>query len=51
MKPEDDIASLIDHTLLRPNATEKEIRNLCREAREHGFAAVCVNPVWVSLCR
>jgi len=51
MKPEDDIASLIDHTLLRPDATDKEIRNLCREAREHGFAAVCVNPVWVNLCR
>jgi deoxyribose-phosphate aldolase len=50
MKPEDDIASLIDHTLLKPDTTEKEIRNLCREAREHGFAAVCVNPIWVSLC-
>ncbi len=50
MKPEDDIAARIDHTLLRPDATDKEIRNLCREAREHGFAAVCVNPVWVNLC-
>ncbi len=51
MKPEDDIASRIDHTLLKPDATDEEIRNLCREAREHGFAAVCVNPIWVSLCR
>lgn len=51
MKPKDDIASRIDHTLLKPDATDREIRNLCREAREHGFAAVCVNPVWVSLCR
>lgn len=51
MKPEDDIAARIDHTLLRPDATGEEIRNLCREAREYGFAAVCVNPVWVNLCR
>ncbi len=51
MKPGDDIASRIDHTLLKANATEDEIRNLCREAREYGFAAVCVNPVWVNLCR
>lgn len=51
MKPEDDIASRIDHTLLKPDATDEEIRNLCREAREHSFAAVCVNPVWVNLCR
>ena len=51
MKPGDDIASRIDHTLLKADATEDEIRDLCREAREYGFAAVCVNPVWVSLCR
>ena len=43
-------ASLIDHTLLKPTATADQIRQLCAEAREHRFAAVCVNPVWVSLC-
>lgn len=51
MKPGDDIASRIDHTHLKPDATEDDIRNLCREAREYGFAAACVNPVWVNLCR
>jgi deoxyribose-phosphate aldolase len=48
-RPE-SIASLIDHTLLRPEATREQIRRLCREALGHGFAAVCVNPVWVPLC-
>jgi deoxyribose-phosphate aldolase len=43
-------ASLIDHTLLKPTATADQIRQLCAEAREYGFAAVCVNPVWVPLC-
>jgi deoxyribose-phosphate aldolase len=43
------IASLIDHTLLRADATEAEIRQLCAEAREYGFASVCVNPYWVPL--
>ena len=45
-----DPASLIDHTLLKPTATADQIRQLCAEAREHRFAAVCVNPVWVPLC-
>jgi deoxyribose-phosphate aldolase len=45
-----DPASLIDHTLLKPTATADQIRQLCAEAREHKFAAVCVNPVWVPLC-
>jgi deoxyribose-phosphate aldolase len=40
----------IDHTLLRPEATEDQIDDLCREAREHGFATVCVNPAWVGSC-
>ncbi len=44
------IAKLIDHTLLKPQATEDDIRKLCAEAREYGFASVCVNPYWVSLC-
>ena len=43
------IAALIDHTLLKPQATGADIRRLCQEAREHGFAAVCVNPYWVRL--
>lgn len=42
-----DIASSIDHTLLKPEATEAEIEQLCREAAEYGFASVCVNPGWV----
>jgi len=41
------IAPLIDHTLLKATATRSEIRNLCAEAVEHGFGAVCVNGVWV----
>ncbi|MGC8780578.1 MAG: deoxyribose-phosphate aldolase, partial [Anaerolineae bacterium] len=45
-----DPAALIDHTLLKPTATAAQIRQLCAEARGYGFAAVCVNPVWVALC-
>jgi len=44
------VAGLIDHTLLKPDATRKDIEQLCREAAEHHFATVCVNPTWVSLC-
>jgi deoxyribose-phosphate aldolase len=42
-----DWASLIDHTLLKPEATESDIRKLCDEAAQFGFASVCVNPGWV----
>ncbi|MBI4261301.1 MAG: deoxyribose-phosphate aldolase [Actinobacteria bacterium] len=42
-----DLAPFIDHTLLKPDATAEEIDRLCAEAREFGFAAVCVNPTWV----
>jgi deoxyribose-phosphate aldolase len=45
-----ELARLIDHTLLKPEATETQIRTLCAEARQYQFAAVCVNPSWVSLC-
>ena len=45
-----DIARLIDHTLLKPEASRAQIEALCGEAREHGFATVCVNPAWVGLC-
>ncbi len=41
------IAALIDHTLLKPEAAERDIAALCREAREFGFASVCINPYWV----
>jgi deoxyribose-phosphate aldolase len=44
------IADFIDHTLLKPEATRAEVEKLCAEAATHRFAAVCVNPVWVSLC-
>jgi deoxyribose-phosphate aldolase len=44
------LAATIDHTLLKPTATEEQIRDLCAEARQYQFAAVCVNPCWVSLC-
>jgi len=43
------IAALIDHTLLKPEATRDDIVGLCNEARECGFATVCVNPSWVKL--
>lgn len=43
------VASLIDHTLLKPTATENDIRTLCAEARKYGFASVCVNPINVAL--
>ena len=43
------IAALIDHTLLKPDATRAAVLRLCAEAREHSFATVCVNPYWVDL--
>jgi len=42
-----DWAGLIDHTLLKPEATEADIKRLCNEAIQFGFASVCVNPGWV----
>lgn len=45
-----DVARFIDHTLLKPEATRGEIETLCTEAREFGFASVCVNPTWVKDC-
>jgi len=45
-----DVAAMIDHTLLKPDATRRDIETLCREAAEYGFGAVCVNPTWVALC-
>jgi len=43
------VSGMIDHTLLKPDATRAEIEKLCREAAEFHFATVCVNPVWVAL--
>ena len=43
------INRMIDHTLLKPVATEDEIRALCKEAKENNFMSVCVNPSYVSL--
>jgi deoxyribose-phosphate aldolase len=45
-----DVAAMIDHTLLKPDATKAEIETLCREATQYGFASVCVNPTWVATC-
>jgi deoxyribose-phosphate aldolase len=42
------VSAMIDHTLLKPDATRRDIEKLCREAAEFHFATVCVNPVWVA---
>ncbi len=44
-----NIAYCIEHTLLKPEATEDDVQKLCREAEEYGFAAVCVHPAYVRL--
>ena len=44
------VAAMIDHTLLKPDATRQEIETLCREAAQYEFASVCVNPTWVTTC-
>lgn len=45
-----NLSTMIDHTLLKPDATPDQIAQLCFEARKYGFASVCINPTWVSLC-
>lgn len=45
-----DLNRFIDHTLLKPEATGEQIIELCREAKEHNFKAVCVNPHFIELC-
>ena len=47
----EELARMIDHTLLRPEATAADIEKLCEEARRHGFYSVCVNPTYVAQCR
>lgn len=44
-----DMAKMIDHTNLNPTATVEDIKKLCEEAKEHEFASVCVNPIYVPL--
>ncbi|MGB3259454.1 deoxyribose-phosphate aldolase [Paenisporosarcina sp.] len=44
-----NIASMIDHTLLKPEATKEQVEKLCAEAKEYTFASVCVNPTWVKI--
>ena len=46
-----NVASLIDHTLLKADATEKDIVRLCLEAKKYKFASVCVNPFYVSFAK
>jgi deoxyribose-phosphate aldolase len=49
--PDDSkVARMIDHTLLKPDATDDQIAQLCYEARKYEFASVCVNPTHVNLC-
>jgi deoxyribose-phosphate aldolase len=43
------VPAMIDHTLLKPDATRSDIERLCREATEFRFATVCVNPTWVAM--
>jgi deoxyribose-phosphate aldolase len=45
-----ELARLIDHTLLKPEATREQIDQLCDECRQYGFFAACVNPAWVARC-
>jgi deoxyribose-phosphate aldolase len=45
-----DIAKLVDHTLLKPEATKEQITKLCEEGKRYGFLSVCVNPFWVKFC-
>lgn len=44
-----DLASLIDHTLLKPDTTKEEIEKICKEAKKYKFASVCINPYYVEL--
>ncbi len=47
---ENELARMIDHTLLKPEATVEQITQLCLEAKKYNFASVCVNPSYVPLC-
>lgn len=45
-----NLAKYIDHTILKAVATKEDVTKLCAEAAQYGFASVCVNPFWVSMC-
>lgn len=45
------LAKLIDHTILKPNVLDQEVEALCSEAREFGFASVCLNPSYIALAK
>jgi deoxyribose-phosphate aldolase len=45
-----ELARMIDHTLLKPDATRQEVEKLCQEAKQYGFASVCINPSQVKFC-
>ncbi|MCH7772498.1 MAG: deoxyribose-phosphate aldolase [Bacteroidetes bacterium] len=45
-----NVAGMIDHTLLKPDATSSDVKILCNEAKKYSFASVCINPGYVSLC-
>ena len=49
MVTKQQIAKLIDHTLLKPDATKDDIKRLCDQAKKYGFWSVCVNPIYVSI--
>jgi deoxyribose-phosphate aldolase len=46
-----NVAAMIDHTLLKPEATRQQIETLCQEAKENKFFSVCINPFWVSTAK
>lgn len=46
-----NVSGMIDHTLLKQDATPEQIKTLCKEAKEYSFASVCINPCYVSLCK
>jgi len=46
-----EIAKMIDHTLLKPESTKEQIIQICEEAKEYGFATVCIQPTWVSVAK
>lgn len=45
------INRMIDHTLLKAEASQDQIKKLCQEAKTHDFFSVCVQPTWISLCK
>jgi deoxyribose-phosphate aldolase len=49
--PPDKLVKLIDHTILKPEATAEDIEKLCNEAKQYRFYSVCLNPVWVPKAR